>query len=190
IHDDDELVSTRRVDAGDRVLIVSRNGMAVRFEEGQARPMGRDTSGVRGMDVSGEGDAVLVMDVARDDMELLVVTENGYGKRTPISEYRLTRRGAKGVGTIKAVEARGELAGALVVRPHQELVFISGQGMVQRTRAGEIRQTGRLTQGVRIMNMRDDDTVSAVAVVVEEQAADAAVDSAQEGDGPVDIPSG
>jgi DNA gyrase subunit A len=190
IREDDELVSTRRVDAGDRVLIVSRNGMAVRFEEGQARPMGRDTSGVRGMDVSGEGDAVLVMDVARDDMELLVVTENGYGKRTPISEYRLTRRGAKGVGTIKAVEARGELAGALVVRPHQELVFISGQGMVQRTRAGEIRQTGRLTQGVRIMNMRDDDTVSAVAVVVEEQAADAAVDSAQEGDGPVDIPSG
>jgi DNA gyrase subunit A len=190
IREDDELVSTRRVDAGDRVLIVSRNGMAVRFEEGQARPMGRDTSGVRGMDVSGEGDAVLVMDVARDDMELLVVTENGYGKRTPISEYRLTKRGAKGVGTIKAVEARGELAGALVVRPHQELVLISGQGMVQRTRAGEIRQTGRLTQGVRIMNMRDDDTVSAVAVVVEEQAADEAVESVEDGDGPVDIPSG
>ena len=190
IRDDDELVSTRRVDAGDRVLIVSRNGMAVRFEEGQARPMGRDTSGVRGMDVSGEGDAVLVMDVARDDMELLVVTENGYGKRTPISEYRLTKRGAKGVGTIKAVEARGELAGALVVRPHQELVLISGQGMVQRTRAGEIRQTGRLTQGVRIMNMREDDTVSAVAVVVEEQAADEAVDSLEDGDAPVDISSG
>jgi DNA gyrase subunit A len=190
IRDDDELVSTRRVDAGDRVLIVSRNGMAVRFEEGQARPMGRDTSGVRGMDVSGEGDAVLVMDVARDDMELLVVTENGYGKRTPISEYRLTKRGAKGVGTIKAVEARGELAGALVVRPHQELVLISGQGMVQRTRAGEIRQTGRLTQGVRIMNMREDDTVSAVAVVVEEQAADEAVDSLEDGDAPVDISAG
>ncbi len=190
IREDDELVSTRRVDAGDRVLIVSRNGMAVRFEEGQVRATGRDTSGVRGMDVSGEGDAVLVMDVARDDMELLVVTENGYGKRTPISEYRLTKRGAKGVGTIKAVEARGELAGALVVRPHQELVLISGQGMVQRTRAGEIRQTGRLTQGVRIMNMRDDDTVSAVAVVVEEQAADEAVESVEDGDGPVDIPSG
>ncbi|MCP9489768.1 MAG: DNA gyrase subunit A [Solirubrobacteraceae bacterium MAG38_C4-C5] len=190
IRDDDELVSTRRVDAGDRVLIVSRNGMAVRFEEGQTRAMGRDTSGVRGMDVSGEGDEVLVMDVARDDMELLVVTANGYGKRTPISEYRLTQRGAKGVGTIKAVEARGELAGALVVRPHQELVLISSQGMVQRTRAGEIRQTGRLTQGVRIMNMRDDDTVSAVAVVVEEQAADEAVESVEDGDGPVDIPSG
>ena len=190
IHDDDELVSTRRVDAGDRVLIVSRNGMAVRFEEGDARPMGRDTSGVRGMDVSGEGDAVLVMDVARDDMELLVVTENGYGKRTPISEYRLTKRGAKGVGTIKAVEARGELAGALVVRPHQELVLISGQGMVQRTRAGEVRQTGRLTQGVRIMNMREDDRVSAVAVVVEEQAADAAADSAESDGAPVDIASG
>ncbi|HEV2768961.1 MAG TPA: DNA gyrase subunit A [Solirubrobacteraceae bacterium] len=190
IRDDDELVSTRRVDEGDRVLIVSRNGMAVRFEESQVRPMGRDTSGVRGMDVSGEGDAVLVMDVARDDMELLVITENGYGKRTPISEYRLTNRGAKGVGTIRAVEERGELAGALVVRPHQELVFISGLGMVQRTRAEEIRRTGRLTQGVRIMNLREDDTVQAVAVVVEESDADRAADSAEAGGAPVDLPSG
>ena len=105
--------------------MVSRAGMAVRFREDDARAMGRDTSGVRGMNVSGKGNAVLAMDVARDDQELLVVTENGYGKRTPIDRVPQDSRGAKGVTTIKFTEAKGALAGALVVRAHQELVFIS-----------------------------------------------------------------
>ena len=83
--------------------------------------MGRDTSGVRGMNISGKGNAVLAMDVARDDQELLVVTENGFGKRTPVDQYRKTSRGAKGVTTIKLTERKGELVGALVVRAHQEL---------------------------------------------------------------------
>jgi DNA gyrase subunit A len=147
--------------------MVSRKGQAVRFHEDGARAMGRDTSGVRGMDVSGPDDAVLAMDVARDDQELLVVTENGYGKRTSISEYRKTNRGAKGVGTIKLTEAKGALAGALVVREHQELVFISVGGMVQRTGVRGISRYGRLSQGVRVMNMKSDDVVSAVALVVD-----------------------
>jgi DNA gyrase subunit A len=125
IRDDDELVAVRRTGGDDDILMVSRKGQAVRFHEDGARAMGRDTSGVRGMDVSGPDDAVLAMDVARDDDELLVVTENGYGKRTGIDQYRKTNRGAKGVGTIKLTEAKGALAGALVVREHQELVFIS-----------------------------------------------------------------
>ena len=137
--------------------MVSRKGQAVRFHEDGARAMGRDTSGVRGMDVSGKDDAVLAMDVARDDEELLVVTENGYGKRTAIDQYRKTNRGAKGVGTIKLTEAKGALAGALVVREHQELVFISREGMVQRTGVRGISRYGRLSQGVRVMNIRDDD---------------------------------
>jgi DNA gyrase subunit A len=167
IRDDDELVSVRRTSGDDDILMVSRKGQAVRFHESDARPMGRDTSGVRGMDVSGPDDAVLVMDVARDDQELLVVTENGYGKRTPISEYRKTKRGAKGVGTIKLTEAKGALAGALVVREHEELVFISVGGMVQRTAVRGISRYGRLSQGVRVMNMKEDDVVSAVALVVD-----------------------
>jgi len=129
------------------------------------------------------------MDVARDDQELLVVTENGYGKRTSISEYRKTNRGAKGVGTIKLTEAKGALAGALVVREHQELVFISVNGMVQRTGVRGISRYGRLSQGVRLMNMKDDDRVSAVALVVESGANGDAVgeDAAAvvEADGPI-----
>ncbi|MGZ6754824.1 MAG: DNA gyrase C-terminal beta-propeller domain-containing protein, partial [Nocardioides sp.] len=169
------LVAVRRVDPGEEILMISKEGLAVRFAEEDARAMGRDTGGVRGMNISGEGNQVLTMDVARDDQEVLVVTENGFGKRTPVSEYRKTSRGAKGVQTIKFSEKRGGLAAALVVRPHQELLFISQEGMVQRTGVRGIRQTGRSAQGVTLMNVRDDDRVSAVALVVESDAPTAAV---------------
>ena len=174
IRDDDELVAVRRVDPGDEILMISKEGLAVRFAEEDARAMGRDTGGVRGMNISGKGNQVLAMDVARDDQEVLVVTENGFGKRTAVSEYRKTSRGAKGVQTIKFSEKRGGLAAALVVRPHQELLFISQEGMVQRTGVRGIRQTGRSAQGVTLMNVRDDDRVSAVALVVESEAPTAA----------------
>ena len=114
------------------------------------------------------------MDVARDDQELLVVTENGYGKRTPISDYPVKGRGTMGVKTITLTENKGALAGALVVREHQELVFISQNGMVQRTSVRGINRYGRASQGVRVMNIRDDDQVSAVALVVESEASTAA----------------
>jgi DNA gyrase subunit A len=166
IRDDDELLAVRAVDPEDEVIMVSRGGLTVRFAESDARPMGRDTTGVRGMDVGAKGE-VIAMDVARDDMDLLVVTENGYGKRTQIAQYRKTNRGAKGVKTIGLTERKGGLAGALVVREHQELVFISVGGMVQRTSAGGISQQGRSATGVRVMNLKDDDLVSAVALVVE-----------------------
>jgi DNA gyrase subunit A len=110
------------------------------------------------------------MDVARDDMDMLVVTEAGYGKRTRIDQYRKTSRGAKGVLTIKLTEAKGGLAGALVVRPHQELVFISQNGMIQRTGVRGISQQGRSATGVRVMNPRDGDQVSAVALIVESES--------------------
>jgi DNA gyrase subunit A len=174
IRDDDELVAVRRVDPGEEILMISKEGLAVRFAEEDARAMGRATGGVRGMNISGEGNEVLTMDVARDDQEVLVVTENGFGKRTAVSEYRKTSRGAKGVQTIKFSEKRGGLAAALVVRPHQELVFISQEGMVQRTGVRGIRQTGRAAQGVTLMNVREEDRVSAVALVVESEASTAA----------------
>jgi DNA gyrase subunit A len=189
VRDDDELVAVRRVDPGEEVLMVSKAGLTVRFSEDDARAMGRDTSGVRGMDVGDDGE-VIAMDVARDDQELLVVTENGFGKRTPVSEYRKTSRGAKGVQTIRFSEKRGGLAAALVVREHQELVFISRDGTVQRTAVKGIRQTGRPAQGVTLMRMREDDVVSAVALVVENQgdAADAAdgTDPLPALDGPIE----
>jgi DNA gyrase subunit A len=154
--------------------MVSRSGQASRFSEDRVRSMGRDTSGVRGMNVSQKGNAVLAMDVARDDDELLVVTENGYGKRTSISDYPVKGRGTMGVKTITLTENKGALAGALVVREHQELVFISQNGMVQRTSVRGINRYGRSSQGVKVMNIRDDDQVSAVALVVESEAETAA----------------
>jgi DNA gyrase subunit A len=166
IRDDDELLAVRAVEEGEEIIMVSRAGLTVRFAESDARAMGRDTTGVRGMDVGKDG-RVIAMDVARDDMDLLVVTENGYGKRTLIDQYRKTARGAKGVKTIGLTERKGGLAGALVVRDHHELVFISVGGMVQRTSAGGISRQGRSATGVRVMNLKDDDAVSAVALVVE-----------------------
>src|SRR5579884_656223 len=191
IRDDDELVAVRRTSGEDTIIMVSRSGNAARFRESEVRPMGRDTSGVRGMNVSRKGNYVLAMDVARDDQGLLVVTENGYGKRTPISEYPIKGRGTMGVKTIQLTENKGQLAGALVVREHQELVFISQNGMVQRTSVRGINRYGRASQGVRVMNLRDDDVVSAVALVVESEAQTAAkvVENGDEpagadGDGP------
>ncbi len=171
IRDDDELLAVRAVDPGEEIIMVSKAGLTVRFAESDARSMGRDTTGVRGMDVGSKDHAhpneVIAMDVARDDMDLLVVTEAGYGKRTQIGQYRKTNRGAKGVKTIGLTEHKGALAGALVVREHQELVFISVGGMVQRTSVGGISQQGRSATGVRVMNLKNEDAVSAVALVVD-----------------------
>jgi DNA gyrase subunit A len=184
ILEDDELIAVRRTSGHDDIIMVSRSGQAARFNEEQVRAMGRDTTGVRGMNVSQPGNAVLAMDVARDDQELLVVTENGYGKRTPISDYPVKGRGTMGVKTITLTENKGQLAGALVVREHQELVFISQNGMVQRTSVRGINRYGRGSQGVRVMNIRDDDQVSAVALVIESDAATAATVLDDEPDSP------
>jgi DNA gyrase subunit A len=167
IREDDELVAVRRTSGDDDILVVSRSGQAARFLESQIRSMGRDTSGMKGMNVGQPGNRVLAMDVARDDQELLVVTENGYGKRTALSDYPRKGRGTMGVKTIALTENKGALAGALVVREHEELVFISAGGMVQRTPVRGINRYGRASQGVRLMNLKDDDTVSAVALVAE-----------------------
>ena len=170
LRDGDSLVDVRGTGGEDDIIMVSRSGYAARFNESRVRSMGRDTSGVRGMNVSEKDNAVLAMDVARDDTELFVVTENGFGKRAPIADYPVKGRGTKGVKTIQMTERKGALAGALIVREHQELVFISQSGMVQRTSVRGISRMGRATQGVKVMNLRGDDTVSAVAVVVESDA--------------------
>jgi DNA gyrase subunit A len=167
IRDDDELVAVRRTSGDDDILVVSRSGQAARFHESQIRSMGRDTSGMKGMNVSRADNRVIEMDVASDDQELLVVTENGYGKRTALSDYPRKGRGTMGVKTITLTENKGALAGALVVREHEDLVFISTGGMVQRTSVRGINRYGRASQGVRLMNLKDDDTVSAVALVAE-----------------------
>jgi DNA gyrase subunit A len=190
IRDGDELVQVRLTTGNDDLLMVSKSGHASRFSERKVRPMGRGTSGVKGMNVAGkvggQANRVLTMDIARDDAEMFVVTENGYGKRTAVAEYPVKGRGTKGVLTIKMTTKKGGLTGALTVREHQDLLFISQNGMVQRTNAGGISQMGRATQGVRVMNIKDDDRVSAVALVVESSAdvadeAEAVAEAAAEG---------
>jgi DNA gyrase subunit A len=176
IRDGDELVGVRLTDGDDDVLLVSRNGSAVRFSEHDVRAMGRDTTGVIGMKLR-SGDEVISVEIARDDQELLVVTENGFGKRTRISEYPAKGRGTMGVLTIRYTESRGRLAGAMIVRDGYEVMLISQDGTVIRQKAEGISRMGRATQGVRVMNLRDGDRLSSVARVTEPQ------DDAAEADG-------
>jgi DNA gyrase subunit A len=171
----DELVRVRMTSGKDDIIMVSKSGHAIRFNEKLARPMGRGTAGVKGMNVADKGNRVLSLDVVSShdkEGELLVVTENGYGKRTSLSEYPVKGRGGKGVLTAKLTAKKGGLAGARVVRESQELIFISQTGMVQRNAVSGISRMGRPTQGVRVMNLKTRDRVSAVALVVESTDAD------------------
>jgi len=168
MRDGDELVGVRHSSGNDDVMMVSRKGQAVRFHESDARPMGRDTAGVRGMKLR-PGDEVIAINIAENDADLLVVTENGYGKRTRIDDYRRTGRGGLGVKTVRLIEERGQLVGARVVRDGYQIMLISTAGTVIRMPVDDIRRTSRATQGVSVMKLRgDDEHVSALAPVVDE----------------------
>ncbi len=164
----DELVGVQLTDGDEDLLVVSAKGQAARFHEDAVRPMGRDTRGVRAMTLD-PGDRVLALCVARDDEDLLVVTGYGYGKRTPMSEYPRKGRPTKGVRTIKVTDRKGELVTARPVREGHELLLISQNGQVIRIEAGSVRRTGRSTEGVRLMDLPEDDRVCGVASVDEPQ---------------------
>jgi DNA gyrase subunit A len=164
LRDDDALISVRRVKEGEKVMMVSSAGKAIRFDESQARPMGRDTTGVIGMN-PGAGARVLGMEIAPENSELFVITENGYGKRTAVEEYTEHHRGGQGMATITMTEKKGQLAGMKIVMPGQELMIVSEEGVVIRVKATDISQLGRATQGVKVMNVSDTDRVCAVARV-------------------------
>ncbi|MDZ4179911.1 MAG: DNA gyrase C-terminal beta-propeller domain-containing protein, partial [Coriobacteriia bacterium] len=161
---DDELISVRRVKTGEKVMMVSTAGKAIKWDESDARPMGRDTMGVRGMNIKA-GEAVLGMEIAPDEAELFVVTERGYGKRTPVNEYPIQKRGGMGVKTIQVTEKKGPLAGMKIVQSLHELMLISLEGVVIRVKANDISKLGRSTQGVKVMNVGPADRVVAIARV-------------------------
>ena len=165
LRDDDELISVRRVMTGQKVIMVSAEGKAIRWDESQARPMGRDTMGVRGMNVKRGDDRVLGMEIAPDGSELFVVTERGYGKRTPVLDYPQHNRGGMGVKTVQVTPKKGRLAGMKIVSPGHELMLISDEGVVIRVKAEDVSKLGRSTQGVKVMNVADSDRVSAIARV-------------------------
>ena len=164
LREDDEVIAARLVAPEEDLLLVSSKAQALRFraDDESLRPMGRATSGVIGMRFV-DGDELLDMYVARDDEDVLVATEGGYAKRTPADQYPVKNRGGMGVVTARIVETRGRLVGALMVRPDDEIFAITSAGGVIRTRAGEIKRSGRQTMGVRLMNLASGDSVVGLA---------------------------
>lgn len=162
LKDDDTLISVQRVAEGEEVMMVSSAGKAIMWEESEVRSMGRDTMGVRGMTLP-EGERVLGMEIARPGTELLVLTDLGYGKRTPVSEYPSHHRGGQGVNTITMTSKKGQLAAMKVVDEHDEIMIITEEGVVVRTPVSGVSQLGRSTQGVHVMNVSGKDKISAVA---------------------------
>ncbi|MEU4407683.1 DNA gyrase subunit A [Streptosporangium sp. NPDC023963] len=164
LREDDEVIAARLVSEDDDLLLVSRGAQSIRFtaSDEAMRPMGRATSGVIGMRFL-DGDELLAMNRIADGDNVLIATEGGYAKRTPVDQYPLQGRGGKGVLTAKIVSARGKLVGAVMVRPEDEVFAITSAGGVIRTSAGEIKQSGRQTMGVRLMNLAEGDSVVALA---------------------------
>src|SRR5918911_1252775 len=169
--DDDELIAVRQAPFGGEGGLVSKDRVGVRFPQSDARPMGRATAGVKGITLK-EGDDVLSMDVVNDAADLFLITEKGFGKRTAVSQFRVQGRGGQGIIAMKTDDGRGRLAGVRVVRPDlHELVIVSNFGTTIRIDAESVSRQGRSARGVRVMNLRSGDSVSAIAKVVSSQGA-------------------
>ncbi len=163
----DKLIEVKMTDGNNDIIIGTRNGMAIRFNETKIREMGRTATGVRGIKLSPD-DVVIGFIVVRSADTLLVVTDKGYGKRSLISDYRLTNRGGKGIITVKTGDKNGKLIAMKEVNDNDELVIITNKGMVIRQSVQDIRTMGRNTQGVRVIRLKDDDSIADIAKVVEE----------------------
>jgi DNA gyrase subunit A len=168
LREDDALVDVLHSNGGEDIILVSRKGQAIRFHEDQVRSMGRATSGVKGMGLR-KGDEVISAGIADDELDMLVVTDQGYGKRTRMADYPVKGRGGLGVKTVQLTAARGQLAGALPVREGFQVMLISNGGTVIRMPVDEIKRLGRSTQGVIVMRLRGDEQVSSIALVAESE---------------------
>jgi DNA gyrase subunit A len=176
--EDDHLIAAAITEGNDEVIIVTKNGQAVRFQEGKVRSMGRNSQGVRGVSLQGD-DEVVGMVVVKDDDVLLTICANGYGKRTPVSDYRLTNRGGKGVINIKTTERNGPVVSVMDVTEDNDVVIITQNGILIRQSIRDVSIIGRNTQGVRLINLDDGDRVIDVARVEKEDDVD---EEAEDGD--------
>lgn len=169
IKEDDELLEAKLTDGNSQIMIAVKSGKAIRFEEAKTRPMGRNASGVRGITLANDKDEVIGM-VSVNDMEsnILVVSENGYGKRSSLEDYRITNRGGKGVKTINVTEKTGNLVAIKNVTDEDDLMIINKSGIIIRMAVADLRVMGRATQGVRLINIKGDDSIAAVAKVMHE----------------------
>lgn len=171
LKDGDELVNVRRVKPGERVVMTSSDGKTIVFDEGTVRPMGRNTSGVRGMKLKKDA-RMLGMEISSGQGDLFVVTEKGYGKRTAMSEYTMHNRGGQGITTINMTAKKGDLVAVKVLNETDELMLMSQEGTVIRVKAQDISRLGRATQGVKVMNVSDEDRVTSAARMTPDDAKD------------------
>jgi DNA gyrase subunit A len=166
VRDGDELLEARMTNGSHEIMLAVKSGRAVRFNEATVRPMGRTASGVRGISLSGETDEVIGMiTVENESADVLVVSENGYGKRSSIGDYRITNRGGKGVKTINVTDKTGKLIALKDVSDQYDLMIITQAGNVLRIPVSALRVMGRATQGVRLINLRENDSIASVAYV-------------------------
>ena len=170
IKDEDELLEAKLTDGNSQVMLALKSGKAIRFEEAKTRPMGRNASGVRGIRLQHDKDEVIGM-VSVNDMEsnILVVSSNGYGKRSKLEDYRITNRGGKGVKTISITEKTGDLVAIKNVDDSNGLMIINKSGIAIRMAVEDLRVMGRATQGVKLINIKDGDSIAAVAKVIHEK---------------------
>ena len=166
VEEGDAVIAAELSDGREQIFLGTRDGMAIRFDESDVRPMGRGAYGVRGISLR-EGDEVVAMEVVRPGGTLLTVAQNGYGKRTGLDEYRVQSRGGVGIINIQTSDRNGKVVGIAYVTDDDHVMLISQQGMILRTRAGDIRAIGRATQGVRLIEMEEGDAVVAVAKLAE-----------------------
>jgi len=168
VRDNDELLGASLTSGTSEILLAARNGKAIRFNEATIRPMGRNASGVKGITLGGADNEVVSM-VCVDDLEcsILVVSENGFGKRSHLAEYRITNRGGKGVKTINVTEKTGSLIAMANVSDADDLMIINKSGVTIRLSVGELRNMGRATQGVKLINLKGNDSIAAVTKVQE-----------------------
>ncbi|MAB49595.1 DNA gyrase subunit A [Winogradskyella sp. MH6] len=169
IKDGDELLEAKLTTGESQVMLALRSGKAIRFEEAKTRPMGRNASGVRGITLANDNDEVIGM-VAVDDFEsnILVVSENGYGKRSSLDDYRITNRGGKGVKTISITDKTGNLVAIKNVSDEDDLMIINKSGIAIRMEVADLRVMGRATQGVKLINLKGNDSIAAVAKVMKD----------------------
>ena len=170
IREEDELLEAKLTNGNSHVILAVKSGKAIRFEESKTRPMGRGASGVRGITLANESDEVIGMVSVNDmDANILVVSENGYGKRSSLEDYRVTNRGGKGVKTISITEKTGRLVSIKTVSDLDDLMIINKSGIAIRMEVAALRVMGRATQGVRLINLKGDDTIAAVAKVMKDE---------------------
>ena len=165
----DELLEAKLTSGQDEILIATRSGKCIRFNESTVRPMGRTAAGVKAISFSSEDDYVIGMVVAKEESDILVVSEHGYGKRSPLSEYRITNRGGKGVLTLNVTEKTGDLVAIKQVDDNFDLMIMNRSGLTIRMHVADIRQQGRATQGVKLINIKDNDSIASVVEISREE---------------------